>query len=105
VRVVLVPTDAAGNIIDPVTIPEGETAYFKVILLDPNGNEIPNATGDVDIVFTDGTAVRTGTSEDAELDFAANNQTVAINQVFSADALDDYLSDSGETFDVAIVDG
>ncbi|MFV8423718.1 hypothetical protein, partial [Vibrio parahaemolyticus] len=103
VRVVLVPTDAAGNIIDPVTIPEGETAYFKVILLDPNGNEIPNATGDVDVVFTDGTAVRTGTSEDAELDFAANNQTVSINQVFSADALGDYLSDSGETFDVAIV--
>ena len=100
----LIPTDANGTEIDPATIPEGGTAFYKVILLDPNGNEITNATGDVDIVFTDGTAVRTGTEANGGLDFDGQDQTVTLNTVFSADALDDYLADSGETFNVAIVD-
>ncbi|WP_071626384.1 immunoglobulin-like domain-containing protein [Poseidonibacter lekithochrous] len=99
----LIPTDINGNEIPPATINEGETAYYKVIMLDPNGNEI-SASGNVDITFTDGTAVRTGTSGDAELDFSANNATVALNTVFQAVALDDYISDNNETFNVQITD-
>lgn len=105
VVVKLIPTDSLGNEISPVTIGEGETAYYKAILVDPDGNQIVGATGDVDITFTDDTAIRTGTSADGELDFSATNQTVALNTVFSADSLDDYIKDSGETFDVQIVDG
>ena len=105
VLVKLVPTDAAGNIISPATIPEGGKAYYKAILIGPDGQQIVNATGNVNIVFSDGTAVRTGSATDATLDFSASNASVALNQVFSAEALDDFMSDSGETFNVQIVPG
>ncbi|MBU3014043.1 hypothetical protein KO488_04690, partial [Poseidonibacter lekithochrous] len=104
VVVKLVSTDAQGNIIPEATIPEGETAYYKAILVDPNGNQITNATGDVDITFTDGTAIRTGTVEEGKNDFTATNATVTLNEVFSAVAKDDYIADSGETFNVQITD-
>ena len=104
VTVKLVSTDINGNEIPAVTIPEGETAYYKAILVDENGDEIVGATGDVDITFTDGTAIRTGTSSDGELDFEATDATVTLGNVFSAEALDDYISDSGETFNVQITD-
>lgn len=104
VVVKLVPTDSLGNEIAPVTIGEGQTAYYKAILVDPDGNQIVGATGDVDITFTDDIAIRTGTTADGKLDFSATNQTVTLNVPFSADSLDDYIKDSGETFDVQIVD-
>ena len=104
VTVKLVATDAAGNIIDPVTIAEGEIAYYKAILVDPDGNQIVTASGNVDITFTDGTAIRTGTSANGGQDFTGTNATVALNTVFSAVANDDYVSDSGETFNVQITD-
>ena len=104
VTVKLVSTDALGNIIPEATIPEGEIAYYKAILVDPDGNEIIGATGTVDITFTDGTAIRTGTSDEGKNDFTATNQTVTLNTVFSAVANDDYIADNGETFNVQITD-
>lgn len=105
VTVELIPTDASGNEIPPATIEEEETAYYKAILVDADGNEIIGATGDVDVTFTDGTAVRTGTAALGTLDFQGNDQTVALNTVFSTDALDDYIAEGSETFDVQIEDG
>ncbi len=104
VTVKLVSTDAQGNIIPEATIAEGETAYYKAILLDPAGNQIVGATGDVDITFTDDTAIRTGTVANGGQDFTGTNATVTLNQVFSAVAGDDYISDSGEKFNVQITD-
>lgn len=104
VTVKLVSTDINGNIIPEATIPEGATAYYKAILVDPSGNQIVGATGTVEITFKDGTAVRTGTSADGKNDFTATNQTVTLNTVFSAVANDDYIADNGETFNVQITD-
>ncbi|WP_188353791.1 immunoglobulin-like domain-containing protein, partial [Malaciobacter pacificus] len=104
VTVKLVSTDINGNEIAPATIAEGETAYYKAILVDPSGNQIVGASGNVDITFTDDSAKRTGTAANSDLDFAGTNQTVALNTVFSANALDDYVADSGETFNVQITD-
>ena len=104
VIVKLVSTDALGNIIPEATIPEGEIAYYKAILVDPSGNQIVGATGTVAITFTDGTAIRTGTSDEGKNDFTATNQTVTLNTVFSAVANDDYIADNGETFNVQITD-
>ena len=101
----LVATDRAGHIINPVTIAEGEEAYYKVILVDPQGHQIVGATGNVNIVFSDVSAVRTGDTASGTLDYSASNASVALNQVFSAQALDDYLSDSAETFNVSLVAG
>ncbi|MBU3015762.1 hypothetical protein KO488_13410, partial [Poseidonibacter lekithochrous] len=104
VTVKLISTDTSGNEINPATIAEGETSYYKAILVDPSGNQITTATGDVNITFTDGTAIRTGTNADGELDFTGTDATVALNTVFSAVASDDYVADSGETFNVQITD-
>ena len=101
----LVSTQSDGTIItDPVTIKEGESSYYKAILVDANGTQITDATGDVDVVFSDDTAIRTGSSADGELDFTASNQTIALNTVFSADANDDYIADNNETFKVQLTD-
>ena len=102
VTIKVVSTDASGNIIPPATIVEGTVAYYKAILVDPSGNQIIGATGDVNIVFTDGTAVRTGTAADGELDFSATSTAVTLNTVFSAVANDDYIADSSEIFHVQI---
>ncbi len=104
VTIKLISTDINGNEIAPATIAEGDTAYYKAILIDPSGNPITTATGNVDITFSDKTAVRTGTTTDGELDFTGTNQTVALNTVFTAAANDDYLSDNGEKFNVQITD-
>ena len=104
VVVKLVSTDAQGNIIPEATIAEGATAYYKAILVDPSGNQIVGATGTVAITFTDGTAIRTGTTTNGTDDFTATNQTVALNTVFSAVSKDDYIADSGEKFNVQITD-
>ncbi|MCD4757792.1 MAG: cadherin-like domain-containing protein [Arcobacteraceae bacterium] len=104
ITVKLVSTDINGDIIPEASIAEGETAYYKAILVDSKGNQIVGATGDVDITFTDGTAIRTGISVDGESDFTGTNATVAINTVFSAVASDDAIGDNGEKFNVQITD-
>lgn len=104
VTVKLVSTDSSGNITSAATIAEGEIAYYKAILVDPNENQITNATGSVDITFTDATAIRTGTDTNGELDFTGTDATVALNTVFLATAKDDYIADSGEKFNVQITD-
>ena len=101
----VVPTDIDGNIIDPATIPEGATAYYKVIALDQQGNQITDIDGTVNIAFADGSAGSSGTTQTGTLDYAAQNLTVQIGQVFHADALDDFMSDNGETFNVGLVNG
>jgi len=101
----LLAVDKDGNEIGESCMYEGGMTYYKVVLLDSNGNEIPNATGSVDIVFLDDTAVRTGTIADGTCDFVAHNQTVQLNVVFSAHAFDDMAIEGCEQFAVEIVDG
>ncbi|MEA1956621.1 MAG: cadherin-like domain-containing protein, partial [Campylobacterota bacterium] len=105
VSVKLVATQSDGTIItDAVTIKEGDTAYYKAIVVDASDTQITTATGNVDITFTDDSAKRTGISAEGKLDFTGNDATVAINTVFSAVATDDYISDNNEKFNVQITD-
>jgi len=100
----LVTTDSDGNEIAISGVAEGETAYYKVVLLDQNAQTILDATGEVSILFTDDSAVRTGIAEQAELDYSAYNAMVELNTVFSAEVLDDFLADHAEQFSVSIED-
>ncbi|QOY52751.1 beta strand repeat-containing protein [Candidatus Sulfurimonas baltica] len=95
VTISIVATDADGNILADSTVAEGDTAYYKLVAKDPAGNIIDGATGTADVAFTDGTATNADYS-------AANITAKALNTVFSANALDDYLADNGENFNVTI---
>ncbi len=72
---------------------EGETAAYKVVLLDPDGIRINTATGTVQVSFT-------GDANDVD----TNTQTVTLGQTFSTDIIDDFIADNGETFTVQIID-
>ncbi|WP_299978897.1 type I secretion C-terminal target domain-containing protein, partial [uncultured Pseudoteredinibacter sp.] len=98
VQLKVVATDSAGNIIGDGSANatnEGEAAYYKVIAVDPAGNEIISpAAGNVDVVFTNGTA--------GDADYANATQNVAIGSVFQTTAVDDLLSDDEENFTVSL---
>ncbi|MEA3405990.1 MAG: VCBS domain-containing protein [Pseudomonadota bacterium] len=104
VTVKLVTTDSLGNEIVAGSIAEGGSGSYKAVLLDSEGNLIGDATGTVDILLIDGSAVSTGNSADGELDFSVTNQTVALGTVFSVDILDDYIADADETFQLQLID-
>ncbi|WP_168188881.1 retention module-containing protein [Thiomicrorhabdus sediminis] len=95
VTISIVATDAQGNILGKSEVAEGDKAYYKLVAKDPNGQIINGATGTADVTFTDGTA--------GNADYSAANITgQSLGTVFSADALDDYIKDNGETFNVTI---
>ena len=104
VTVQLVTTDALGNEINAGSFAEGERSYYKAVLVDQNGDPVPDTNGTVGITFTDGSAIRSGEASDGEKDFSAVDQTVTLGSVFSADILDDFIADSGESFQVQLVD-
>ncbi len=90
----LIATDEAGNELANSTVEEGETAYYKAVLVDPDGNVLP-AEGTVDVTFTDITT-------DGVTDYTYTVNNVAIGEVFSADAVDDVWAEDTESFEVSI---
>ncbi len=85
------------------TVVEGEAASYMVVLVDPDGNRITTATGTVNVLLSDGTAMLTNSIAGMPGDYS----TLAINPVtlntpFSINTTDDFTSDNGETFSVAI---
>jgi VCBS repeat-containing protein len=81
-----------GELVAANSVPEGTTATYVAHLVDPQGNIIPGATGNVDITFTNGTA--------GSEDYSSTTVNVALGTNFTADATDDYIADNGETFTV-----
>ncbi|WP_108651204.1 Calx-beta domain-containing protein [Dongshaea marina] len=80
-------------------VKEGETAYYKTILVDDDGNLISDAEGTVDVTFTDGTATVD--------DYSTSGQTMSVNlnEVFSASALEDNKIEATETYKVSLNQG
>lgn len=103
VTISIVSTDALGNILPNSIIGENSTAYYKLVAKDPNGNIIEDAVGSADVIFTDATALRTGTIGEGTFDFNASNILgQSLNTVFSAEVLDDNFKEGLETFNVTI---
>ena len=76
---------------------EGGTTYYKVVMLDSDGNQI-NAEGTVDIRFLDHSAVHTGDLANGMKDFSAHSMTVELNTVFSVHASNDMVVEGCEQF-------
>ncbi|WP_165454418.1 Calx-beta domain-containing protein, partial [Hyunsoonleella pacifica] len=75
------------------------TAYYVVKAVDEEGNPLADQpTGTVNVSFTDGTAT-------AGDDYTFNNTTVTVGSAFSAESVDDALTDSGENFVVSLDSG
>ncbi|MCD4758092.1 MAG: cadherin-like domain-containing protein [Arcobacteraceae bacterium] len=92
-------TDSNGDYVMANEVVEGETASYMAILLDPNGDRITTATGNVTVEYNDGTA------KVSDLDYdSTKTQVVALNSVIDKDTLDDYIADNGETFTINVVD-
>jgi len=98
ITVKLVAWDPINNIELSISqIEEGQTASYKLIATDADGNEVTNGTADIN--FADASINGTqGTN-----DFNAVNQTgVAFGTVFSAAAIDDNLNEDLENFIVSL---
>ncbi|MCJ8337206.1 MAG: retention module-containing protein [Pseudomonadales bacterium] len=92
----VIAVDEAGDPVSDSTVAEGGLAFYKVIAVDPAGNEIVNpAAGSVSVNFADG-------STQGSVDFDNDSQEVAIGDVFSVKAKDDYLADNGEIYQVTL---
>ncbi|MCJ8341233.1 MAG: retention module-containing protein, partial [Pseudomonadales bacterium] len=92
----VIAVDEAGDSTGDSVVAEGGLAFYKVIALDPAGNEITNpAAGTVTVNFAD------GSTQGAD-DFVNDSQEVTIGDVFSVRAKDDYLADTGEIYQVSL---
>ncbi|MBV5298879.1 MAG: DUF4114 domain-containing protein [Rhodoferax sp.] len=79
-------------------VPEGTTAMYAAFAIDPATGS-PRASqpgGLVNITFTDGSA------KTADNDYSADNRQLALGQIFTAEALDDYVADNNESFNVSV---
>ncbi|MBB1489606.1 Calx-beta domain-containing protein, partial [Oceanospirillum sediminis] len=101
----LFPSDEEGNIIsDPSEIHEDSnngdtTAYYVVKAVDADGNPLADQPkGTVNVSFTDGSA----TTGD---DYTYGNTTVTVGNAFSAESVDDALTDNNENFTVSLDSG
>ena len=93
----VVAVDATGTPLSDPTAnsgPEGGQTHYKVIALDPSGNEI-SVSGTATVVFSN-----LGSTSNA--DYTPSATTVNIGQVFDASLVDDYLADDGEQFTVGL---
>ncbi len=84
--------DADGN---PVSMVEESKQAHYVAELYSNGTKIEGATGTVDIVLEDVTAL------DSE-DYDGTIQTVTIGTPFTVDTVDNYFQEADETFKVSV---
>ncbi|NIB43171.1 type I secretion C-terminal target domain-containing protein, partial [Pseudomaricurvus alkylphenolicus] len=97
VTVKLIATDSSGTAIAQSQVTEGQTSYYKAILVDAAGNEIAGSTGTVDVNFG-----AVADSADAT-DYTATSGQVNLGQVFSAASVADNLVEPTEFFSVALV--
>ncbi len=82
------------------TTPEGKELYYIAVAVDADGKPVSSQNGEITVSYG---PTATTTDDDAESeDYLATTTTVTIGTVFSVDALDDYLADNNETFNVTI---
>ncbi|MCP4503903.1 MAG: hypothetical protein GY822_28585, partial [Deltaproteobacteria bacterium] len=94
VTVKLIACDINGDELSTSEIQEGETAYYKVLATDPDGNEVTEGT--VDIAFTD-------IDTERATDYTAADETgVAFGTILNATAIDDILAENSETFKITM---
>ncbi len=103
-----------GHYLEANEAPEGGTTHYVALAFAPGTTTFSDATvldsslqqGTVDFTFTDATATRdtnTGAPEGSNDYLPQSNVTgIALGTAVSADALDDYMADNGETFTVTI---
>lgn|GEM_PF-2176031 len=104
--------DQEGNYLEVNSAPEGDSAYYIALAFAPNSTlfndstRLETQTGTVDFAFTDDSATRNSDQEPAEgsNDYLQQEtlEGIELNTRVSADALDDYISDNGEFFNVTI---
>ncbi|MGD9860349.1 MAG: beta strand repeat-containing protein [Marinobacterium sp.] len=97
-------TDTDGNYITQTQIEEeNETsAYYVVLAVDENGDPLDSGdqpSGTVEVSFQNNGTTSTDDYTTADV----VNSTVAVGSVFSSTAVDDAVSDNGETFTVGLV--
>ena len=103
----LIAVDSEGN---PTasSVVEGNKAYYKVIVVDSSDNPVVDkdgnpATGTVNVLVSDGTATAMNPIAGFPGDYDGTSPLVVdVNTVFSIDTINDWTSDDGETFSVAI---
>ncbi len=107
----VVATDSTGVILgtpNANTVVEGENAYYKVIVVDANGDPVLDkdgnpASGTVNVIVSDGTALATNLIAGMPGDYDGTSPlTVNVNSVFEVQTTDDWIDDDGENFSVAI---
>lgn len=87
-----------GELMDANAVNEGEKAFYVAHALDSEGNIITDdAGGDVAITFTDGSAV-------FDADYSSITTRVGLGEEFNAQALQDTVLESDETFTVGVSD-
>lgn len=104
--------DGAGNYLVANEVKEGGTAYYVALAFSPNSTQFNDATkltnqvGTVDFTFTDATATRDTAlgAPNGTNDYLPQPGlvTIALGDVVSVDALDDFMADNGENFVVTI---
>ena len=102
----LISVDSAGNPLLPSSIAEGESAYYKILVLEADGTTLAKdkngalASGTVNVEFNK----LVSDTATGGVDYVNTLSNVAVNSVFSVDSIDDFISDDGETFTLSIVD-
>ncbi|WP_321277169.1 Ig-like domain-containing protein [Thiomicrorhabdus indica] len=104
--------DQEGNYLEANEAAEGGRTYYIALAFAPNSTlfndntRLETQAGTVDFAFTDDSATRNSDQEPAEgsNDYLQQEtlEGIALNTRVSADALDDYISDNGELFNVTI---
>ncbi len=83
-----------GDLVDANSVLEGSSATYIAKLVDADENPIEDATGTVVITFSNGSAI-------LGQDYSSSTTTVALNEEFTATAIDDYIADNNENFFVS----
>ncbi|MDD5118582.1 MAG: Calx-beta domain-containing protein [Sulfuricurvum sp.] len=102
-------TDGSGNYLVANSAEEGSSSKYMALAFSSatdftTSTKLALQTGTVTVAFSDVNAVgvATQTTNDGSQDYKNSAQTVNVGEAFSTAAFDDYLSDNGETFKVAI---
>lgn len=114
----LVAADASGNplivggqYVLAEDVNEGDNGYYIALAFAPGSVPSPAtqiaSNGTIDVAFSDNSATGSLLAQsrfDGTEDYTMTPQTVAIGTAFSTSTFDDYLADSGESFNVRLVD-
>ncbi len=97
--------DGDGNRVAVNDVKEGNQASYVVIAFDKVGSELSLA-GTVEVALVDNTAtgIASETKKDGSQDYIGSSKIVALGAIFTIETIDDYSTDNGETFTLAITD-